>query len=145
MYNDDGEEIVDIKEELGEGQLPLFSDEPSGRVINKGPRKEADSQDALDAKRKRAIDHLAQKSGSDKNDYDYSGLNAEQRQILELLDQIGSDDDDDEDADDARESDESSDSDGESDEGDAFSDDDRANAARDDDDDDYNDNVVSGN
>ncbi|KAJ2558093.1 hypothetical protein EV175_000967 [Coemansia sp. RSA 1933] len=145
MYNDDGEEIVDIKEELDEGQLPLFSDEPSDRIINKGPRKEADSQDALDAKRKRAIDHLAQKSGSDKNDHDYSGLNAEQRQILELLDQIGSDDDEDEDADDARERDESSDSDGESDEGDAFSDDDRANAARDDDDDDYNDNVVSGN
>ncbi|KAJ1798104.1 uri1, prefoldin-like chaperone [Coemansia sp. RSA 2399] len=144
MYNDDGEDIVDIKEELGEGQLPLFSDDASARSDNTMPRRDDDGvtqsvSEALDAKRKRAIEQLARKHVTDENDHDYSKLSAEQRQILEFLDQIGSDDDDDED--------DSSDSDSTSasDEGDAFSDDDRANAVRDDDDDDYNDNVVPGN
>ncbi|KAJ2385216.1 hypothetical protein GGI23_006759, partial [Coemansia sp. RSA 2559] len=94
--------------------------------------------DALDAKRKRAIEQLARKHATDENDHDYSKLSAEQRQILEFLDQIGSDEDDDEDN--ASDSESTS----ASDEGDAFSDDDHANAVRDDDDDDYNDNFVPG-
>ncbi|KAJ1668489.1 uri1, prefoldin-like chaperone [Coemansia sp. RSA 1813] len=143
MYNDDGEEIVDIKEELDEGQLPLFSEQASDRIGDKKKSQEADSgvvqsgYNALDAKRKRTIEQLSRNhASSDDNDNDYSKLSAEQREILELLDQIGSDEDEKNSVD----IDGTSDSTDESDGGDVFSDEDHINALCDDDDDDYNDN-----
>ncbi|KAJ2664731.1 uri1, prefoldin-like chaperone [Coemansia sp. RSA 1200] len=146
MYNDDGDEIVDIKEELGSGQLPLFSEEESDRANNKKVQKGGSGKvqvavsDTLHAKRMRAIDQLERsRSSMGSDNTDYSKLSTKQREILEILDQIGSDEEEgihyEKEADDKNELDYSAE---ESNEGDAFSDEDRANAACDDDDDDYN-------
>ncbi|KAI9501926.1 hypothetical protein GGI25_000200 [Coemansia spiralis] len=140
MYNEEGEKFIDIKEELDEGQLPEFSNtrDDAARKIQEIDPAASDVAKALAAKRARTIEYLKANTASNIDDADYAKLTPGQREILDILDQIGSEEEEKEE----RES-ESSDNTNESDEGDGFSDEDRANAARDDDDDDYNDHISS--
>ncbi|KAJ2243039.1 hypothetical protein GGI13_006742 [Coemansia sp. RSA 455] len=128
MFNEDGEEIVDIKEELDAEQVPDFHDQTDRAE----PALTKSSKEALEAKRARVIQSLSSLATESKGK---QALGAEEQRIMDMLDQFNSDDEDlDEDA---SEDEENS---GDNDEGgDAFSDEDRANAARDDDEDDYND------
>ncbi|KAJ2820754.1 uri1, prefoldin-like chaperone, partial [Coemansia erecta] len=142
IVNEQGDKIMDIKEELAEDQLPAFGDDEDivGDVKDiaddnngtAGDRADdttdASAADALKQKRDRMIRAL-----SDNNAVDRSLLSASDRAMLERLDQIESDPEDESDS-----QSEPEDRGRESDEGDAFSDEDRANAARDDDEDDYN-------
>ncbi|KAJ2448652.1 hypothetical protein EV183_005322 [Coemansia sp. RSA 2336] len=107
VLNEDGEPIMDIKEQLDDAPLP-----DADVTCHEQPREMLD-------KRQRLIDELHKEA-------DTSVLDPETRAILERLEQIGSDDSS------------GSESSEESDDGDAFSDEDRLNAARDDDEDDYN-------
>ncbi|KAJ1895273.1 hypothetical protein GGI03_007328 [Coemansia sp. RSA 2337] len=128
MFNEDGEEIVDIKEELDAEQVPDFHDQTDRAE----PALTKSAKEALEAKRARVIQSLSSLATESKGK---QALGAEEQRIMDMLDQFNSDDEDlDEDA---SEDEENS---GDNDEGgDAFSDEDRANAARDDDEDDYND------
>ncbi|KAJ2022389.1 hypothetical protein IWW57_004540 [Coemansia sp. S610] len=128
MFNEDGEEIVDIKEELDAEQVPDFYEPQSQVSADKMTKSE---REALEAKRSRVIQSLSS-SVSPKGK---QALGTEEQRIMDLLDQLDSDDEGlDEDA-----SDDERNSGDEDEDGDAFSDEDRANAARDDDEDDYND------
>ncbi|KAJ2714610.1 uri1, prefoldin-like chaperone [Coemansia spiralis] len=121
--NEDGEEFVDIKETLTDGQQPEFEEQATN---NDGGQPDVDVAAALEEKRQRMIRSL--ETGAE---LDRSQLSEEQRKLLELLDQI-------EDDEDGAESSQDPDSHDEDDEGDAYSDDDRAIAVRDDDEDDFN-------
>lgn len=122
MYNEHGERFVDIKEELKDG------DEIEKAIPSVNVR----DNKSLEAKRARIIESLRQSNRQGK----VSKLGKDEQQVMDFLDQFRSDEEDEEDeavsADDASEEDV---------EGDAFSDEDRANAARDDDEDDFNDNL----
>ncbi|KAJ2643501.1 uri1, prefoldin-like chaperone [Coemansia sp. RSA 1694] len=137
MFNEDGEEIVDIKEELSADQVPDFHEQTS----ESSARSDEDvlaqrAKEALEAKRARVIQSLSDSSSSLTEAKDSKPLGAEEQRIMDLLNQFDSDDEDvDEEA-----SDHEQQSEGDED-GDAFSDEDRANAARDDDEDDYNDHA----
>ncbi|KAJ2337259.1 hypothetical protein GGI00_000354 [Coemansia sp. RSA 2681] len=137
MFNEDGEEIVDIKEELSADQVPDFHEQTS----ESSARSDEDvlaqrAKEALEAKRARVIQSLSDSSSSLAEAKDSKPLGAEEQRIMDLLNQFDSDDEDvDEEA-----SDHEQQSEGDED-GDAFSDEDRANAARDDDEDDYNDHA----
>ncbi|KAJ1742916.1 hypothetical protein LPJ68_001511 [Coemansia sp. RSA 1086] len=116
ILNEEGEPIMDIKEQLAESQLPGLEDgtEPEGLAQTEDQARE------MEEKRQRLIESL-------QSEADISVLDPETRAILEQLEQIGS------------EASSDSESTEDSEEGDAFSDEDRLNAARDDDEDDYND------
>ncbi|KAJ2056417.1 hypothetical protein GGI17_006203 [Coemansia sp. S146] len=130
MFNEDGEEIVDIKEELDAEQVPDFHEQSEAIASKELLTKSA--REALEAKRARVIQSLSSPSAVSKGK---EPLGAEEQRIMDLLDQFNSDDEDlDEDA-----SDDEQNSGDDDEGGDAFSDEDRANAARDDDEDDYND------
>ncbi|KAJ1736102.1 hypothetical protein LPJ61_000152 [Coemansia biformis] len=127
--NEDGDEFVDIKETLPDGQQPAFDD-----VKNDEGQSGSDVAAALEEKRQRMIRSL-----QDGANVDRSLLGDDQRRLMELLDQI-------EDEEGGSAGSQGEDSHGEDDgpvgdDGDAYSDEDYANAARDDDEDDYNDNV----
>ncbi|KAJ2837991.1 hypothetical protein FBU31_001022 [Coemansia sp. 'formosensis'] len=127
MFNEDGEEIVDIKEELDAEQVPDFHGESSEEPADEEPLPKS-IMDELAAKRARVIQSLLSPEPKGKE-----SLGAEEQSIMDILDQFNSDEDFDEVASDDQDS-------GDNDEdGDAFSDEDRANAAQDDDEDDYND------
>ncbi|KAJ2121814.1 uri1, prefoldin-like chaperone [Coemansia sp. RSA 720] len=132
ITNELGEKVVDIKEEIGENE-PAFADDDlvGGNASSKGKAVDQDAesvQDAMRMKRERMIRALSEpRSASDR-----SGLSAEDRAMLDALDRIEDDDEED---------DEEDDDDEEIEDGDAFSDEDRAYIARDDDEDDFNDNV----
>ncbi|KAJ2037931.1 uri1, prefoldin-like chaperone, partial [Coemansia sp. S16] len=131
MFNEDGEEIVDIKEELDAEQVPDFHDQTDGAepVLTKSAKEE------LEAKRARVIQSLSSPAAESKVK---QALGAEEQRIMDMLDQFNSDDEDlDEDA--SEDEEHSGDND---EDGDAFSDEDRANAAQDDDEDDYNDHSL---
>ncbi|KAJ1933010.1 hypothetical protein FBU59_006178, partial [Linderina macrospora] len=110
--------FVDIKEEVTEEHLRTaprieeIVDERQAGVL-KGVRERAMEQDVV---------------------VDCKKLGKDERQLMELLDQFGSDDDEHEE-DDEEEEDQEKD---EEEDGDAFSDEDRMNAVQDDDDDDFN-------
>ncbi|KAJ2486784.1 hypothetical protein IWW37_005484 [Coemansia sp. RSA 2050] len=133
MFNEDGEEIVDIKEELDAEQVPDFY-EPQSRAS--ADRMTKSEKEALEAKRSRVIQSLSSSGASSKGKL---ALGAEEQRIMDLLGQFDSDDEGlDEGASDDERNSSDEDEDGDED-GDAFSDEDRANAAQDDDEDDYND------
>ncbi|KAJ2840986.1 uri1, prefoldin-like chaperone, partial [Coemansia erecta] len=124
MYNEDGEQIVDIKEEVVEGEM-AFGEEPS---VAPGDCVEENSELMRD-KRERAVG-----SGNDVA-LDRNKLSAEERRFLETFERYADDSEDDEENERGEEVVDRGESE---DDGDAFSDEDRANAARDDDEDDYN-------
>ncbi|KAJ2851893.1 hypothetical protein IWW36_000666 [Coemansia brasiliensis] len=128
IFNEEGEPIIDIKEELAESQLPDFGDDEDiiEQPLGSSQKATLEQEKELEQKRQRLIDSL-----TNHEKVDISQLDPETRAILERLDQIGSDTEEPSDS-------ESSMAEQGSDEGDAFSDEDRANAARDDDEDDYN-------
>ncbi|KAJ2219354.1 hypothetical protein IWW45_009346, partial [Coemansia sp. RSA 485] len=120
LVNEDGERIVDIKEEVKDGEL-AFGEETS---VAGDPGVGID--DELRAKRERAINAAAVS-------LDKRQLGAEERRFLEAIERYTDDEEEEEDEEVAK----YEDMDGS--DHDAFSDEDRANAARDDDEDDYND------
>ncbi|KAJ2870297.1 uri1, prefoldin-like chaperone [Coemansia asiatica] len=124
MYNEDGEQIVDIKEEVVEGEM-AFGEEPS---VAPGDCVE-ESSELMRDKRERAVG-----SGNDVA-LDRNKLSAEERRFLETFERYADDSEDDEENERGEEVVDRGESE---DDGDAFSDEDRANAARDDDEDDYN-------
>ncbi|KAJ2743891.1 hypothetical protein GGI20_003399 [Coemansia sp. BCRC 34301] len=134
MFNEDGEEIVDIMEELSAEQTPDFYEQTSDEgALSAEDVLAQRAKKALEAKRARVIQSLSESPSLAKS-MDNKPLGAEEQRIIDLLNQFDSDDEgaDEEASDNGHQS--------ESDEdGDAFSDEDRANAARDDDEDDYND------
>ncbi|KAJ2796552.1 uri1, prefoldin-like chaperone, partial [Coemansia guatemalensis] len=131
IVNEDGEKVIDIKEDLAEGQLPAFS-APTDAEVDSIAELSADVAASLKEKRDRVISSL---SRGDK--VEEAPLGTEERQLMDMLYRFEQE----EQAYEERESqDEDSSGEGnESDERDAFSDEDRMHAARDDDEDDYND------
>ncbi|KAJ1955334.1 hypothetical protein GGI12_005585 [Dipsacomyces acuminosporus] len=126
MYNEDGERIIDIKEELTEEHL---GDDSHLNIV--GDADLTKQAAALKAVRERAI------ADGDNKDH-RRALGKEEQDLLAMADQFDSEDEDEEEEEeDSEES--ASEKEEEDEEGDAFSDEDRANAARDDDDDDFND------
>ncbi|KAJ2698345.1 hypothetical protein FB645_005666 [Coemansia sp. IMI 203386] len=120
LVNEDGERIVDIKEEVKDGELAFGEETSAGGDPGVG------IDDELRAKRERAIS--AATVSLDKRQ-----LGAEERRFLEAIERYTDDEEDEESEEEAKYEDvDGSDHD-------AFSDEDRANAARDDDEDDYND------
>ncbi|KAJ2082225.1 uri1, prefoldin-like chaperone [Coemansia sp. RSA 988] len=127
IVNEEGEKVIDIKEELEEGQLPSFST-PTNATADKATELSADVAVSLKEKRERMISSL---SAGDK--IEEAPLGSEERKIMDMLYQLEQEEQ-------AYEEEESLDEDSisdriESDEGDEFSDEDRMNAAQDDDDD----------
>ncbi|KAJ2267633.1 uri1, prefoldin-like chaperone, partial [Coemansia sp. RSA 451] len=140
ITNELGEKVVDIKEEIGEHEDVAFADDDlvGGNASSKDTKvgqdtadQDAESvQDAMRMKRERMIRALSEpRSASDSSE-----LSAEDRAMLDALDLIEDDDEEDDEEDD-------DDDDEEVEDGDAFSDEDRAYIARDDDEDDFNDIV----
>ncbi|KAJ2907823.1 hypothetical protein GGI21_003503, partial [Coemansia aciculifera] len=137
MFNEDGEEIVDIKEELSAEQVPAFHEQTrETSAISDDDLLALRAKEALEAKRARVIQSLSKPSPSPADTKDGKPLEAEEQRIVDLFSQFDSSDEG------LGEEDSGNEQHGESDEeSDAFSDEDRANAARDDDEDDYNDHV----
>ncbi|KAJ2497439.1 uri1, prefoldin-like chaperone [Coemansia sp. RSA 1972] len=142
ITNELGEKVVDIKEEIGENEDVAFADDDlvggdassKGKAVDKDPAdQDAESvQDAMRMKRERMIQALSEpRTANDRSD-----MSAEDRAMLDALDRI--EDDDDEEDDDEEDDDDDYE---EVEDGDAFSDEDRAYIARDDDEDDFNDTV----
>ncbi|KAJ1858066.1 hypothetical protein LPJ57_007067, partial [Coemansia sp. RSA 486] len=123
LVNEDGERIVDIKEEVKDGELAFGEEAP----VAGDPGVGIDGE--LRAKRERAIS--AATVSLDKRQ-----LGAEERRFLEVIERCTDDEEEQEDEEGEEEA-KYEDMDGS--DHDAFSDEDRANAARDDDEDDYND------
>ncbi|KAJ2472175.1 hypothetical protein EV174_005862, partial [Coemansia sp. RSA 2320] len=134
MFNEEGEEIVDITEELDDSQMPEFHEEPDEETTTQDeemlPRS---AREALAAKRARVIASLSAPGRA------RPPLGSDEQRLMDMLNQFSSDDDECSNSD-QHSSDEEEE---EEEEGDAFSDEDRANAAQDDDEDDYNDSLPS--
>ncbi|KAJ2312086.1 hypothetical protein H4S02_005221 [Coemansia sp. RSA 2611] len=127
VVNAQGEQILDIKEQLDESQLPAFADDrdilSNDHGIPGDDHKISGDADDMQKKRERMIRALSADAPAA-----HSALSPADRAALDALAQLESSDS----------SQSESDEPGRESDGDAFSDDDRAHAARDDDEDDFN-------
>ncbi|KAJ1955485.1 uri1, prefoldin-like chaperone, partial [Linderina pennispora] len=122
QFNEDGERFVDIKEEVTDEHL-------RETLIEEIDEIDEQQQKALQGVRERAMKQTK---------VDRNKVGKDEQRLLDLLDQFDSDDDEEEEEEEDEEAEEEVDGD---EDGDAFSDEDRMNAAQDDDDDDFNDPI----